>query len=733
MNYFKRRTQEGKDYMSVRMGVFMVLVIACFILIIGKVCYLTLVPSTKAFWAQAANRLVKKDVPIKPRRGNILSDDGKLLVTTLPTYRVSIDYLSGVTEKKTARKSPKNQQRRARELEKRKKLVRENITPLANGLHELLPDYSASYYRNRLLKGFNRQSRSWSIYPGRVDYSTLQEIQKLPLFNLGRYKGGFTFSESLDRKRLFGSLAAITLGVYDSKNSKRALAGIEKSFNEELKGKPGKKDRKKFMTHYLDVIKEPAIDGYDITTTLNIDMQDICDAQVRKEAIDKHADVGVAVLMETKTGQIKAIVNLIKGNDGHYYELSNRAIGDMMEPGSTFKTASLLVALDDGKITLEDSIDVGNGVKEHHGRYIKDWNWRTGGYKRYLSVPEILGFSSNIGTAELIVKHYEKNPQKYIDGLKRIGILDSLGLQIKGGHRPSVISPDSKGWNKTSLAWLSFGYNSQIAPINTLTFYNTIANNGREVKPYFIKKIEGDDGYEKIFEPEVIRSSICSKHALRDIQYMLRYVVEEGTGKLAGNDHFAVAGKTGTAQIYDGKYGYNSGKALGSFCGYFPADNPKYSLIVSFSGKHISSHSGAEVFGRIAERVYAHTEKCNIRLAMPEKKTIFPSIKYGHADEIKKVLNTLDIPYELDKNTCPWVKVKKDSVNKELDLFDAPTIHKNIMPNVYGYGLKDAIYLLEKLGLHVSISGYGRVWQQSVRAGTRIHKGNFVTLKLRNY
>ena len=719
--------------MNWRMAVFMILVVLCFSKIIYNACSLTLVPANKKFWSEAASRLVNEDIPIQPRRGNILSDDGKLLVTTLPTYRVAIDFLSGVTSDSEVRKHPDLKKRRAKELAERNQLIRENITPLARGLNELLPTYSFSYYRNQLLKGYNRQSRSWSIYPKSVDYSTLQEIQELPIFNLGKYRGGLVFTESLDRKQLFGSLAAITLGVYDSKNSQKALAGIEKSFNNELKGKLGKKDRRKFILQYLDVIKEPAIDGCDITTTLNIDMQDICDTQVRKEAIEKNADVGVAILMETKTGQIKAIVNLLRGDDGHYYELSNRAIGDMMEPGSTFKTASLLVALDDGKITLEDSVDVGNGVKEHHGRYIKDWNWRSGGYQRYLSAPEILGFSSNIGTAELITKHYEKNPQEYINGLKRIGILDSLGLQIQGGHRPSLISPDSKGWNKTSLAWLSFGYNSQIAPINTLAFYNAIANGGREMRPYFIKKIEGDDGYKKTFEPEVIRSKICSSDALKDIQYMLRYVVEKGTGKLAGNDHFDVAGKTGTALIYDGKNGYNSGKALGSFCGYFPADNPKFTMIVAFSGRYMSSHAGAEVFGRIAERVNAHTTRSNIELATPENKAFLPSVKYGNTAELKTVLNKLDVPFEMENHVSDWAKVKTDTVEKEIDIIKGTSIEQNIMPNMYGYGAKDALYLLEKLGLHVSINGYGKVWQQSIRPGTRIHKGNFVMLKLRNY
>lgn len=733
MGYFKRLIEKYQNDMNLRMGLFIGLVIACFIVVIIETCSLTLIPKNKAFWSEAASRLVNEDILIHPRRGNILSDDGKLLVTTLPTYRIAIDYLSGVTSKSEVKKHPALRKRRDKELIKRKKLVKENITPLAKGLNKLLPTYPVSYYRNRLLRGYNKQSRSWSIYPRSVDYSTLQKIQKLSIFNLGKYRGGLVYTESLDRKRLFGSLAAITLGVYDSKNSKEPLAGIEKSFNNELKGKSGKKDRRKFIHQYLDVIKEPAIDGCDITTTLNVDMQDICDAQVREEAIKKNADVGIAILMETKTGQIKAIVNLLRGEDGHYYELSNRAIGDMMEPGSTFKTASLLVALDDGKITLDDSINVGNGVKEHHGRFIRDWNWRKGGFHRYLSVPEILGFSSNIGTAELILKHYEKNPQEYINGLKRIGILDSLGLQINGGHRPTVLSPGTKGWNKTSLAWLSFGYNSQIAPINTLTFYNTIANGGREMRPYFIKKIEGDDGYEKTFKPEVMRNDICSNHALKDIQYLLRYVVEEGTGKSAGNDHFAVAGKTGTAQIYDGKKGYKSGKALGSFCGYFPADNPRYSMIVAYSGRHISSHSGAEVFGRIAERVYAHTTRSNIELASPEKKTILPSIKYGNASELETVLNELDVPFETKDLVNPWAKVKTDSIEKEINIFGVPTIHRNIMPNVYGYGAKDALYLLEKLGLHVSINGYGKVWQQSVRAGSRIHKGNFVTLKLRNY
>ena len=441
--------------------------------------------------------------------------------------------------------------------------------------------------------------------------------------------------------------------------------------------------------------------------------------------------VGVAVLMEVKTGEVKAIVNMSKGNDGKYYEMRNNAISDMMEPGSTFKTASIMVALEDGKIEPDTKVDTGNGVKMMHGRPMKDHNWNRGGYG-VIDVTRILEVSSNVGVSSIIDQYYYDNPQKFVDGLKRLGITEPLHLQIAGEGKPNIKGPKERYFAKTTLPWMSIGYETQIPPLNILTFYNAIANDGVMVRPKFVKAAVKDGQIIQEYPTEVIREKIASESTLEKIRTILEKVVSQGLAKPAGSKQFAVAGKTGTAQISQGAAGYTAGgrKYLVSFCGYFPADAPKYSLIVSIQKPGLPASGGlmaGSVFSKIAERVFAKNLSYELKNAIDSTTVVIPDVKSGDLAETSYVLGKLNVPTEGKTSKTSWGRVEEDSVGVKLE---QQSLKTGIMPNVVGMGAKDAVYLLEKAGLKVNIAGVGKVTRQSIPSGNKYLKGQTVALQL---
>jgi cell division protein FtsI (penicillin-binding protein 3) len=450
-------------------------------------------------------------------------------------------------------------------------------------------------------------------------------------------------------------------------------------------------------------------------------MQDICEKALVDELKAIDASVGVAILMEVKTGEIKAIVNMGRADDGQYYEMRYSAISDMMEPGSTFKTASIMVALDDGKFTPHTRVNTGNGQMKMYDRVMRDHNYNRGGYGD-IDVTRILEVSSNIGVSYLIDKHYHDNPQKFVDGLKRMSIDQPLNLQIAGEGAPNIKGPkDGKYFAKTTLPWMSIGYETQLPPLNILTFYNAIANNGTMVQPLLVKEVVKNGEVIKSFSTEVINKKICSDKTLAQIREILRKVVSEGLAKPAGNSRFPVAGKTGTAQISQGAAGYKSGRTMHmvSFCGYFPADAPQYSCIVSIQNPRIGYASGGVmaggVFGKIAERVYAKNLSFDVSHAIDSVGVHAPAIKAGDSREAQLVLDRLDVPDE--KQLLADNKARKE-------------VAMNIVPNLIGMGAKDAVYELERRGMKVRLSGVGRVKSQSVPSGNQVVKGQTVALEL---
>ena len=675
----------------------------------------------RGYWNEVADRFVKENVLVDPNRGNILSADGKLLASSLPEYTLYMDFMV----------SDPDEKRKAKEQAKKDSLFNLNLNDLCEGLHRIFPDRSAAAFKQHLQNGRTRKSRYYRIYPRRVSYIQYKEVQKLPFFNLGKNRSGLQGVASNNRKRPFGSLAQRTIGDVYADTALGAKNGIELAFDTLLKGKKGVTHRQKVMNKYLNITDIEPVDGADIISTIDVDMQDICEKALVDKLYELNAMVGVAVLMEVKTGEVKAIVNMSKGNDGKYYEMRNNAISDMMEPGSTFKTASIMVALEDGKVEPDTEVDTGNGVKMMHGRPMKDHNWNRGGYG-VIDVTKILEVSSNVGVSAIIDKYYYDNPQKFVDGLKRLGITEPLHLQIAGEGKPNIKGPKERYFAKTTLPWMSIGYETQVPPLNILTFYNAIANDGVMVRPKFVKAAVKDGQIVREYPTEIIREKIASESTLEKIRVILEKVVSEGLAKPAGSKQFAVAGKTGTAQISQGAAGYTAGgrKYLVSFCGYFPADAPKYSLIVSIQKPGLPASGGqmaGSVFSKIAERVFAKNLSYEMKNAVDSTSVFIPDVKSGDLAETSYVLNKLNVRTEGKTSKESWGHASEDSVGVKLE---QQTLSASIMPNVVGMGAKDAVYLLEKAGLRVNIAGIGKVTRQSIPSGNKFSKGQTVALQL---
>ena len=693
--------------------------------ILGHAAYLMF--AKKDYWTQVSRKLVRENVPIPAKRGNILSADGQIMASSLQENKIYMDYVA-------YDKDPEVKQ----ELQAwRDSMLEVKMDSISMGLHRIFPDKSADYFKRRLKRGKKLKRRNWQIYGRRISYIQYKECKKLPLFRESPFKGGFYAEEFNLRKKPYGSLATRTLGaLYASKDSARY--GLELSYDSILRGTPGTSHRAKVRNKWLNLVDAPPVDGYDIETTIDVFMQDAAEKAILRQLKNLNGDVGVVVLMEVATGDVKAIVNMTKCADGVYREVKNNAVSDLMEPGSTFKTASIMVALEDGKITKNDFVDTGNGQWEMHGRVMRDHNWRRGGYGR-ISVPEVLMYSSNIGVSRLIDENYKDHPEKFVDGLYREGVGVPLGLPLVGSGEPRVRRPkaDGSNWSKTALPWMSIGYETQIPPIATLAFYNAIANGGKMVKPRFVRAVRRNGEVVREFPVEVLKEQICSPKTLKDIQEILELVVSKGLGKKAGCKHFKVSGKTGTAQVSQGAIGYHgsSVKYLISFCGYFPSDKPKYSCIVAIQKSGLPASGGGHcgpVFSEVAQSVMAKGVYRDVAEASDSTSVFVPDVLNGDLKAAGMVLAELGIPFRQDWSNGEGGAVWGTAVNNgnavALSLNNTP---REIVPDVKGMGAKDAVFLLESRGLKVKLEGVGRVVSQSIPPHAKYKKGQTIRIKLR--
>ena len=673
--------------------------------VVGKAMYI--MTAKKDYWTQVASRLKRDSVSVKPTRGNILSCDGQLMAGSIPEYKVFVDFQAGATD------SIGNHNRDS--------LWEENIDSLCYGLNQIFPSRSVAEFKAHLLEGKRKVmkngtvgARHWAVWNRRIDYNTFCEVHKLPIFRESIGKGGFHWETYNARKRPFGSLAGRTIGdVYIAKDS--AKNGLELSYDSILRGTNGLMHRRKVLSKYLDIPVLTPIDGADIVTTIDVSMQDLAERALVDELKLVNGEMGVAILMEVKTGDVKAIVNMQRAEDGEYYEMVNNAISHRCEPGSVFKVASFLVALDDGVIPNDTNftIPTGCGVMEMHGRPMKDHNWRRGGYGT-INVARALEVSSNIGVSYVIDKFYGSNPTKYVQGLYRVGIHEDLKLPLVGYHPPYIRMPDTKTtdrakyWSKTTLPWMSIGYETQIAPINTVAFYNAIANNGKMMQPRFVKQLVKDGQVIKEFEPVVLKEQIAKPSTIKMMQTILEHVVSQGLGRKAGSKSFKVAGKTGTAQVADQYGSYHSGTTRYwlSFAGFFPADNPRYTCIVCIKKSGLPASGGGMsgvVFHHIAEGVMAQNLKLSVDDARDSTSVFKPAVKQGNSVAADYVLNDLNIKEK------PQLLQKKES--------------GQIIPDVTGMGARDAVYALERRGVKAIIKGRGKVKSQSLYAGTAVKQG----------
>ncbi|MDR0429155.1 MAG: transpeptidase family protein [Tannerellaceae bacterium] len=668
-------------------------------------------------WMKIAEKQKRSDRLIYPSRGNIYSFDGKLMATSVPRYYTYIDFKAGGFDVDTFLYSKTN-----------------GIDSLAYYLSKNPGKRSASEYKSHLLKGLKDKKRHYLVCATKVSFTDLKKMRGYPFLRLGKDNSGFHSNEMVERQRPFGSLASRTIGdVYgeiDSTGVTRGRNGLEMQYDSLLKGVPGMSAVRRVQGAWRNIVMIEPVEGMDVRSTIDIEIQDITEKSLMDMLKSVDAESGTAIVMEVKTGEIKAITNMARIRTGIYGETKNHAVADMVEPGSTFKVASVMVALEDGVCEPTDIVDTGNGVYLYANQPLRDHNWRRGGYGK-ITVEEAIWFSSNIGVARTILNAYNHDPKKYVNGLYRLGLMEDLKIEIPGAGHAVIRMPDKTNWSKTALPWMSFGYETQIPPIYTLTFFNAIANDGKMVRPMFTKEIMKNGKSLKSFSTEVVKSSICSERTLRLIRSMLEGVVEKGTGRPAHSESVKIAGKTGTAQIASGGTYQGMGHQV-SFAGYFPADNPEYSCMALIRRPQIGYPSGGTMAGgvvkSIAEKICASRMRFDIRTIEAEPLTVpFPVPKAGDRQALQQVLRKLDIKTRKNDVKTPWVLAKVGDKSVELEDLE---IQEGLTPRVIGMGAKDAIFLLESAGLRVNVVGLGRVVKQSIQPGTKASKGQSITITL---
>jgi len=676
--------------------------------IMGRVLYIQ-VYEGDTLRKMGATRSIEKR-KIDALRGNIYSSNNSLLAVTIPKYEIRLDMISNKSDR----------------------FFNTNVDSLAYRLSKLFKDRSKQEYK-RILKKARARKNYYLLIQRNVKYKQLIELKTFPILRLGRNKGGLIIIKSNKRELPYKDLAKRTIGIYN-KEKQKYIVGLEGAFDEELTGTHGTRLMQKIeggIWMPIDPLNEiKPENGNDVITTIDIDIQDIAENALKTQMLDQKADNGCAIVMEVATGEIKAIANLGLDKYGHYTENYNYAIGAATEPGSTFKLASMLVALEDHMVKLSDSVDTHNGSVTFYGKTIRDDHKIGNGI---ISVRDIVEHSSNVGISTIIWEHYGHQPQKFIDGLYKIGLHKKLGLPIKGEAEPYIKNTKDKSWSGISLPWIAYGYELHITPLQTLTFYNAIANNGKMMKPLFVKEIRNTNEIVESYEPIVINEQIASEETIKKLQSMLEGVVLRGTARNLKNSYYKIAGKTGTAQIAQGARGYNKSNYRASFCGYFPADDPKYSCIVLITnptaGKFYGNIVAGTVFKSISDRIYSnHVDITSTQNRNP--KTSIPAIYYkaGASTDYDKIYQEMQVSSPIDLGSEYVICIPEGDSSH----YATRNIKENRIPKLIGMTAKDAVYLLEELGLKVQIRGSGYVKEQSISAGTLAKKGKVITLKLSN-
>jgi len=672
--------------------------------IIAKILYIQLIEGE--MWKAKAEKLSMKYFNIEPNRGNIYDINGQMLATSVPLFEIRMDAASP--------NIPDS-------------IFQENVDSLAFYLSRYFKDKNKTEYKNMLVKARKNKNR-YLLIKRKVTFDQLKAVRTFPIFKLGKNSGGLITDVQSKRVYPYDHLGYRTLGWFREGNPNNV--GIESAFNSEMQGMAGKRLYQRIPDgNWRPMNKSNEIEpvnGADILTTIDINIQDVAEEALLRQLEFNEADHGCAILMEVKTGEIRAIANLGRTKEGKYEELYNYAIGESSEPGSTFKLFSLLAAFEDGKTSLTDIVDVTGGITKFGNRTMKDSHLGEG----VMTVQQAFEKSSNVGISKIIYKAYSSDPQAFVDRLHSFSVNKRMGLEIKGEGRPQILGTKDGLWSNSSLPWMSIGYEVALTPLQILTFYNAVANDGVMVKPHFVREVRKAGIPVKTFETEIINKRIASKEAITMAQTMLEAVVDHGTGSALKNPIYKVAGKTGTAQVAQNKGGYNKTNYKGSFVGYFPADNPKYSCIVVINnptkGGYYGGAISAPVFREIADRIYATDPEVGINWTDTTHTIRTNPLLAGNSRDIYFLSQWLGYPLHL-RNTGEWLTQIADStgVSYASVAFDDETI-----PSVIGMGLRDAVYMLEKRGIKVQFSGVGLVKEQSLPAGSKIIPGTPVLLSL---
>ncbi len=692
-----------KKSILVRVRVAFLCVVVFALCVSAKIGHIQFVEGDK--WAKMSEEINFDYKKVKATRGNIYSDNGSLLATDLPFYRVAIDPTLAKDE-----------------------VFKKGIDSLSMMLSRYYKDKSAKEYKEMLKDARSTGKQYVTINRKQINYIAKKEMTRWPIFRYGRYKGGVIFEKIDVRYRPFSNLSRRTVG-YVNEDGKGA--GLEYSFDETLGGQDGEALFQKIAggtwKPVFDGNNVKAKDGLDIKTTIDINLQDVAETSLYNAMQQHNADEGTVVVMEVKTGHIKAISNLSSDGSGDYVEKLNLAVGGSFEPGSTFKLVTMMALLEDTNIELSDTINTGDGEFTFYNKKVRDHD--EGGYGR-ITIKDAFERSSNIAMAKLMDKHFGTKPSKFLEYVDNLKLSKPLGLQITGEAYPKITRPKDKNWSGITLPWMAYGYGFEISPLHTLALYNAVANDGRMIKPIFVTSISQADNVKKEFETETLNSKICSNKTLNQLKLLLEGVVDRGTAKNLKNSYYRIAGKTGTAVILkDGRY---EKKYITSFVGYFPAHAPKYSAIVLIKnpkGIHQYGNSVAgPVFKDIADNIYSRD--INLHMAMEKKVTlepgVFPTIRAGKQDELTMLSNELGVSNHTTTEE-EWIKAAK---NGSAVVWKKNAIVRDHVPDVMGMTFRDAIYLLEKSGLRVFYEGKGRVAGQSLSPGTRISKGARINLRL---
>lgn len=696
-----------KKSIILRFGLLYVGIATLALVILAKALYMQVVEGDK--WEELAEEQNNKDVEIDANRGNILATDFRKLACSVPNYRIYMDMRAhGLSDE----------------------VFNRDIDSLSYLLSRFYGDKSKTWFKSKLKRARAEGKRYFMVHSRRISYTELKTVQQFPIFRLGQNKGGFIARKYDQRKLPFGELAARTVGSLYKEKSLGGRFGIEMAYNHNLKGVKGKSTRTRVSGNWVTEEQIHPVDGQDIVTTIDIGLQDVAESALLQQLQKHKADHGCAVLMEVSTGKVRAIANLGRTTTGRYIEKYNYAIGEATEPGSTFKLASMIVALEDGVVKLTDSIDTGKGYCFFYDRKMTDSHH--GGYGK-LSVKEVFEKSSNVGVSKIIFENYSDNPKRFVDRIYNMELKKPLGLEIKGEGLPMIKYPGEKNWWGTTLPWMSIGYEMQQTPLQILSFYNAVANNGKMMKPMFVESIRHHGDIVEEVKPTVLNPSICSLETINKVHEMLVGVVENGTARNIKSDRYQIAGKTGTAQISNETTSYKDFKHQASFVGYFPADKPLYSCVVVVNAPsnnvYYANIVAGSVFKEIADRVYAQTyyhqdvnTEYEIQLAKHQ-----PYSKGGKKEDLLTVLSEVGVMVQGKEVDSEWISTSAREHDVSLKSKSFPS---GIVPNVKGLGAKDAVSILENMGLKVIIKGVGRVTQQSMTAGQVYRQGSTIYLQM---